>query len=73
MSSTTFRRHPPDHDGRRKATLFCPTCGHESPAGDDGDWRVTDRRGDDERALAYECPVCDTTLTVQPVLSRPDR
>ncbi|WP_254535166.1 hypothetical protein [Halomarina litorea] len=67
MSSTRLRRRSPDSDGRPKATLFCPTCGHESLAGDEGDWEVSPRRESDRRALAYECPVCGTTLTVQPV------
>ena len=54
QSSTTT-----DASGR-KSTLFCPACGHASPV--DGDWRVQ-ARGDH---VAYDCPVCDETITERP-------
>lgn len=47
---------------RRKATLFCWECDHESPI--DGDWKVHPRYG----AIAYVCPDCETTLATR---SRP--
>ncbi|WP_435361491.1 hypothetical protein [Haloarchaeobius sp. DFWS5] len=57
----------PARDGRRrKATLFCPTCDHDSPP--DGDW-VLDRR---ETGTAYDCPDCETTITVRRP-PKPDR
>lgn len=52
-------------DGR-KATLICPTCGHESPIGTDGDWAITEETHDDVRRVAYDCPVCWTSVVVQP-------
>ena len=39
---------------RPKDTLFCPACGHESPA--DGDWQV---RADG----ALACPACAARVT----------
>lgn len=57
LSST---RPAPDTATRQKTTLFCPACGHESPA--DGDWEL---RASDA-AVAYHCPVCDTRLTERP-------
>lgn len=66
MSSADLTRAPRRSERRSKTTLFCPSCGHESPATEDGDWRVTERVADGERRLAYDCPVCSNTLTVQP-------
>ena len=43
-----------------KRTLFCQSCGHDSPP--DGDWRVT---ADSDRVV-YDCPVCDATITERP-------
>ena len=43
-----------------KATLHCPSCGHESAV--DGDWTVRDE-GDRD---AYECPDCGSTITTRP-------
>ena len=43
-----------------KATLHCPSCGHESAI--DGDWTV---REEDDR-VAYECPDCGSTITTRP-------
>ncbi|PSP90880.1 hypothetical protein BRC78_04930 [Halobacteriales archaeon QH_8_68_33] len=57
MSTSTT---PP---GPRKATLFCPGCGHESPV--DGDWLCRERAGD----VVYECPDCHTPVTGR----RPER
>jgi predicted RNA-binding Zn-ribbon protein involved in translation (DUF1610 family) len=45
---------------RPKNTLFCPECGHESPA--DGDWRVRTAASDTELA----CPVCGAAVTRRP-------
>ncbi|WP_435344395.1 hypothetical protein [Haloarchaeobius sp. HRN-SO-5] len=51
---------PPDADhGRRKATLFCSVCDHESPT--DGDWVLADATA----GTAYECPECGHTVTVR--------
>lgn len=47
----------PERDPRRKAMLFCPTCGHESPV--DGDWRLRERAHTTE----YRCPDCNERLT----------
>jgi len=44
---------------RRKATLFCAACDHESPV--DGDWLRADRAG----GTALVCPDCGHTLTVR--------
>lgn len=44
---------------RRKATLFCAACDHESPV--DGDWLRADRAG----GTALVCPDCSHTLTVR--------
>ena len=49
--------HPSEASSRRKATLFCPSCGHESEVA--GDWIV---HTDDARET-YDCPVCNTTIT----------
>ncbi|MFD1644365.1 hypothetical protein [Haloarchaeobius litoreus] len=45
---------------RRKATLFCGACDHESPS--DGDWLFHDRSS----GTALVCPDCGQTLTVRP-------
>lgn len=50
---------------RPKATLFCPECGHESPA--DGDWDVRQRGTRDQLA----CPQCATTVTARPSTAEP--
>ncbi len=48
----------PDRDPPlRKATLFCPSCDHESPV--DGDWRVSERAG----GIEYRCPNCEARIT----------
>lgn len=44
-------------DSRQKATLFCPSCGHESDVA--GDWIV---HTENARQI-YDCPVCNTTIT----------
>lgn len=53
----------PNDSPSRKATLYCVTCGHESPT--DGDWTVR-IQGD---SVDYECPDCGMTITSRP---RPD-
>jgi predicted RNA-binding Zn-ribbon protein involved in translation (DUF1610 family) len=60
MVSHAAHRHEVDEPPRRKATLFCPSCGHESPV--EGDWRLencADR-------TTYVCPACDTAITERP-------
>lgn len=67
MTSSCIQRTPSERvKAHRKTTLICPTCGHESVAGTDGDWAVTDVTTDDDRRVAYECPVCWDTIVVQP-------
>jgi endogenous inhibitor of DNA gyrase (YacG/DUF329 family) len=67
MSSTCARRSSGERtQTQRKATLICPTCGHESPAGTDGDWTITETVDDTVRRIGYECPVCETSVVVQP-------
>lgn len=39
-----------------KATLFCPTCGHQSHI--NGDWTITVLAD----LTAYECPECEETI-----------
>ena len=60
MVTRAAHGHEDDEPPRRKATLFCPSCDHESPV--EGDWRL---RSCGDRT-AYVCPVCDTTITVRP-------
>ena len=43
-----------------KAALFCPRCGHESPA--DGDWVLTLC----SEAVEVRCPDCRCLLTTRP-------
>jgi predicted RNA-binding Zn-ribbon protein involved in translation (DUF1610 family) len=50
----------PGDTSKRKAMLFCPRCGHESPL--TGDWLMTDADVD----TAYACPVCGATILKQP-------
>ena len=66
-----------DHDATirlSKSTLFCPICGHESPA--DGDWlrrtgptvgreQTSVSNGIVGRGVALVCPDCDTVVTVR--------
>lgn len=60
MTATAADPSDTDRSPRRKATLFCPSCDHASPA--DGDWRLR-ARGD---RTAYVCPTCETTVTERP-------
>lgn len=48
---------------RRKATLFCSVCGHES--GYDGDW--IERQGED----ILVCPDCGVVVVSQPTFGVP--
>lgn len=69
MNSTYARQTERDRtqrEGERKSTLICPTCGHESSIGADGDWELTEETHGDVRRVAYDCPVCWTTVVVQP-------
>ena len=50
----------PDDSPPRKATLYCPECGHESLI--NGDWRVH-VHGD---CADYDCPECGMTITSRP-------
>ena len=61
------RRPPPDRGTRRKTTLYCPDCEHESAI--DGDWRVehTTADTDDDRDRAvYSCPECGAVIARRP-------
>ena len=49
-----------DRPSPRKAVLFCPACGHESPI--DGDWLVRERAS----SAVYECPECSTVIDARP-------
>ena len=53
----------PAHADRtqRKAMLFCPRCGHESPV--DGDWVLTLRPD----SVDVGCPDCRELLTSRPL------
>ena len=65
MSKADLHQPDPERATRRKAVLFCPTCGHESHARR-GDWVVERRPTDDGRVVSVSCPNCGTTLTVDP-------
>ncbi len=72
MTTTLQRRTRRDGTQRptgHKSVLICPTCGHESPPGVGGDWRVTETTDADGRQLVYDCPVCWTTVITQPQLN----
>ncbi|QPV64448.1 hypothetical protein I7X12_07500 [Halosimplex litoreum] len=58
--STTDREPPP------KGTLFCPDCGHESPA--TGDWIVRSDPGSDRVSdgdTVVSCPDCETEIATR--------
>jgi hypothetical protein len=65
MSEATYRGPGPEVTTRRKATLFCPACGHESHARR-GDWVVERRSSGDHPVVSVTCPDCATTVTVEP-------
>ncbi|WP_435362633.1 hypothetical protein [Haloarchaeobius sp. DYHT-AS-18] len=48
-----------------KSTLFCPDCAHEAPV--DGDWVLAEGA----RETAYNCPNCESTITVRPSFEEP--
>lgn len=50
---------------RRKSTLVCPTCGHESTP--TGDWLARERDTRTGPKLALGCPECDTDITYRPL------
>ncbi|PSP61123.1 hypothetical protein BRC76_06790 [Halobacteriales archaeon QH_8_67_36] len=50
----------PPPEGRQKTSLFCPSCGHESPI--TGDWDV-EQTAD---GRAYRCPCCHTVISSRP-------
>lgn len=52
---------------RRKSTLFCWGCDHESPADDDWLRRTRDRH------VEVVCPVCETTIAKRPRSDRTAR
>ena len=60
MTSHQTLGNPPP----RKATLYCPECGHESRV--DGDWKVRVHG----ECSDYDCPECEMTITSRP---NPDR
>jgi predicted RNA-binding Zn-ribbon protein involved in translation (DUF1610 family) len=60
MSPSTSRSASTGRATHEKSTLFCPTCGHDSPV--DGDWRVHAETD----GVVYDCPVCDDTITERP-------
>lgn len=54
---------------RRKAMLFCPDCGHESPV--DGDW---DHRTRTAPAVEeVRCPTCRTRICERPLPDSSER
>jgi predicted RNA-binding Zn-ribbon protein involved in translation (DUF1610 family) len=55
----TGAQEPPPAASTRKSTLFCPTCGFESPI--DENWIV--RIGDGDRA--FVCPDCHETVATR--------
>jgi predicted RNA-binding Zn-ribbon protein involved in translation (DUF1610 family) len=58
------RRPPPASGPRRKSTLYCPDCGHESTI--DGDWRVDHTVVDDRDRAVYSCPECGAVIARRP-------
>lgn len=58
--NSTLSSEPSGTGQRRKSTLFCPDCGHESPP--DGDW-TRRRRRDTEQ---FVCPECRAAVTERP-------
>lgn len=52
-----------DSGALRKAVLYCPACGHDSPVG--GDWRV-ERDDSDPEQVVYRCPDCGAAITNRP-------
>jgi predicted RNA-binding Zn-ribbon protein involved in translation (DUF1610 family) len=59
MNVSALRSRRDRRADARKALLYCPTCGHESPT--DGDWT---RREESDRVV-YSCPDCEATLTTR--------
>jgi len=66
FSATDPERAPPPDPDRSKATLYCPSCGHENPA--TGDWLVEERDG---RTVSV-CPVCHETIATRGLASESD-
>ena len=69
--SPTDRPHALDSDARqaqrpprRKAVLFCPDCGHESPT--TGDWIV--QPGTSDQQWQRLCPRCDAVIQTRPAV-----
>lgn len=54
---------------RRKATLFCPDCGHESPV--DGDWDYRTRTA--PAVEEVRCPTCRTRISERPLPDHAER
>lgn len=65
MTSVDVRSNPkkrkdrPTDEQQRKAVLFCPVCGHESPIG--GRWTVTTTESQQE----FRCPECEHVVAVR--------
>lgn len=55
----TSAQEPPPAGGGRKSTLFCPSCGFESPV--DENWIVQVGEGD----RAFVCPDCHETVATR--------
>jgi len=60
VTGTAIRRESRPGTSHAKATLFCPRCGHESPA--DGDWSVCEAGG----VATYVCPDCEREIAERP-------
>lgn len=65
--ATDCERAPPPDPDPPKATLYCPSCGHENPV--TGDWLVRERDG---RTVSV-CPVCHETIAARGLATEPDR
>ena len=50
---------PESEVGRRKAVLYCPVCGNESPV--DGNWVVTTTESQQE----FSCPDCEQVVALR--------
>lgn len=65
MTSIDFRANHSETENRppdgqlRKATLYCPVCGHQSPT--DGNWDVETVESQQE----FHCPECDQVVAVR--------
>ena len=58
---------PPPDDPPAKTTLYCPACGHESPA--NGDWLVEER---EDRTVTV-CPACGEAIATRWIAADAER